>query len=318
MSQSRYLPILPTPAQAELLAAPQPEALYAGTARSGKSTAVATCLVAAMERPLVALLVVPVLAVSPLPRLLGQWLGGTDARWDARSRCWRFPSVGSLTVASRRSTPGGGFQLIGVDDLACFDEQEYAGLLSLLTPSPDWPVPQLRAASSPDGPGRQWIARRFGLADDQLQPIGPTVIRTSFEDNPYIDATAVRRALEHLPEPRRSCLLFGDWSAGDGRGAPFESSGERSMAFRDEGAGERPPRLRALIGDANGEPVWFDPYRPARPLANCHVFVNGETGSGKTQTVKALVAELRAGGAAPLLLDRKDDYSGDWAVDQHL
>jgi hypothetical protein len=90
------------------------------------------------------------------------------------------------------------------------------------------------------------------------------------------------------------------------------------MAFRDDDAGEGPPRLRALIGDADGGPIWFDPYRPSRPLANCHVFVNGETGSGKTQTVKALVAELRAGGAVPLLLDRKDDYSGDWAADQHL
>ncbi|MGH7919265.1 MAG: ATP-binding protein [Candidatus Dormibacteraceae bacterium] len=144
------------------------------------------------------------------------------------------------------------------------------------------------------------------------------VVAASFEDNPHVDATAVRRAFADLPEARRSHLLLGDWSADDVPSPSSSSPREESTAFRDDDTEAGPPRLRALIGQAAGREVWFDPYRPSRPLANCHVFINGETGSGKTQTVMALVADLRAGGVVPLLLDRKDDYVGEWAQDQHL
>jgi hypothetical protein len=71
----------------------------------------------------------------------------------------------------------------------------------------------MRAASSPDGPGREWIARRFGLIGPSVSDDRRSVIPASFEDNPHVEAAAVRHALVDLPEPRRSWLMCGDWAA---------------------------------------------------------------------------------------------------------
>lgn len=73
-------------------------------------------------------------------------------------------------------------------------------------------------------------------------------------------------------------------------------------------------RPRALIGEASGaygraREVWFDPQLPSRPLPNPHMMVTGETGSGKTQAVKAVLRDLRKSSVPALVLDFKDDYS---------
>ena len=85
----------------------------------------------------------------------------------------------------RRSEPAGAYQVIGVDDLAAFGEEEYLRLLSHLCPSDRKTEPVIRAAASPDGPGREWIARRFGLLDTGRgsAPDERVVVRASFEDN---------------------------------------------------------------------------------------------------------------------------------------
>ena len=73
-------------------------------------------------------------------------------------------------------------------------------------------------------------------------------------------------------------------------------------------------RPRALLGTAPGpygkpREVWFDPGLPGQSLPNPHISITGETGSGKTQAVKAVVSELRRQDLAALILDFKDDYS---------
>ncbi|MFG2064018.1 ATP-binding protein [Micromonospora sp. NPDC048871] len=76
-------------------------------------------------------------------------------------------------------------------------------------------------------------------------------------------------------------------------------------------------RPRAFLGEAAGQygrpvEVWYDPQRPDRPLANGHIAITGETGSGKTQATKAILRELMAApnGLPALILDFKDDYAG--------
>ncbi|WP_432976871.1 ATP-binding protein [Dactylosporangium sp. CA-233914] len=76
-------------------------------------------------------------------------------------------------------------------------------------------------------------------------------------------------------------------------------------------------RPRAYLGEAVGQygrpvEVWYDPQRPDRPLANGHIAITGETGSGKTQATKAVLHELMAApnGLPALILDFKDDYAG--------
>jgi len=322
VAESRHIPVLPTLEQAGLLTATEPEALLAGTTRSGKTLGVLICLVAAMDRPWSALLVVPTLATSPAPALLRAWLQGAQARWEPRTGgggSWRFRSGGTLAVSHRRAPPSAGYQVIGVDDLVAFGEDDYRQLLALLTPHPVLQGnPLMRAASSPDGPGRKWVARHFGLNGRTASGSGRRVVVASYETNPNVDAEGVRRALAGLPEPRRSRLLLGDWTASD-RDEQDVPSAESEDDGMFNGEKEEPVRLRALLGHAGAHEVWFDPYLPSRPLPNCHVLATGETGSGKTQTVMALAAELRAKGVAPVMLDfSKDDYSAEWAVQQGL
>ncbi|MFF4876336.1 helicase HerA domain-containing protein [Micromonospora sp. NPDC000668] len=76
-------------------------------------------------------------------------------------------------------------------------------------------------------------------------------------------------------------------------------------------------RPTAYLGEALGQygrpvEIWYDPQRPDRPLANGHIAITGETGSGKTQATKAILRDLMAPptGLPALILDFKDDYAG--------
>lgn len=79
-------------------------------------------------------------------------------------------------------------------------------------------------------------------------------------------------------------------------------------------------RPKVFIGNATsgyGQPreVWFDPQNPDQALNNPHISISGETGSGKTQAVKAIVHDCLAQDIPALILDFKDDYSNpDYAA----
>ncbi|WP_432049459.1 ATP-binding protein [Verrucosispora sp. NA02020] len=88
-------------------------------------------------------------------------------------------------------------------------------------------------------------------------------------------------------------------------------------AARSEASPAVADRPRAYLGQAPGQygkpiEVWYDPQRPDRPLANGHIAITGETGSGKTQATKAILHDLMAPPAElpVLILDFKDDYTG--------
>ena len=75
-------------------------------------------------------------------------------------------------------------------------------------------------------------------------------------------------------------------------------------------------RPRVFLGTAAGaygkpREVWFDPNLPGQNLPNPHISITGETGSGKTQATKTIVAELGDQDLPALLLDFKDDYSDE-------
>jgi len=94
--------------------------------------------------------------------------------------------------------------------------------------------------------------------------------------------------------------------AGEGGAPPPEGKTEPVVAPVD--------RPRALLGTAPGEygksrEIWFDPAAPEDRLPNPHLMITGETGSGKTQATKSLLADLRPFEVPALILDFKDDYS---------
>ena len=96
---------------------------------------------------------------------------------------------------------------------------------------------------------------------------------------------------------------------------PEPDEGEASAPERTpESVASAPDRPRARFGTAPGEygkprEIWFDPAAPEDRLPNPHLMITGETGSGKTQATKALLAEMRPFKVPALILDFKDDYS---------
>ncbi|WP_412747772.1 helicase HerA domain-containing protein [Krasilnikovia sp. M28-CT-15] len=76
---------------------------------------------------------------------------------------------------------------------------------------------------------------------------------------------------------------------------------------------DRPQAYVGVTPGQYGKPadVYYDPQRPSRPLANGHIAITGETGSGKTQATKALMHELMSPpfDLPALILDFKDDYA---------
>lgn len=85
----------------------------------------------------------------------------------------------------------------------------------------------------------------------------------------------------------------------------FEESASDELDEAHE-QGERP---KALIGQSRGRKVWFDPDLPQAHLANAHMTITGESGSGKTQAMKTILADLHFNGVPALVLDFKDDYA---------
>jgi tetratricopeptide (TPR) repeat protein len=80
----------------------------------------------------------------------------------------------------------------------------------------------------------------------------------------------------------------------------------------------------AILGEirtkhVGGGHFLYDPELPGDRLPNCHIMITGETGSGKTQAIKVLLAELEQFYIPPLVLDFKDDYSdATFAAREHL
>lgn len=103
-------------------------------------------------------------------------------------------------------------------------------------------------------------------------------------------------------------------------GTPTPSSHKRKPAAPPL---EEPPlasRPRVLLGNAvtsysQQREVWFDPQNPDQALSNPHISISGETGTGKTQAIKAILHDFMPQGLPALILDFKDDYSkADYAA----
>lgn len=57
--------------------------------------------------------------------------------------------------------------------------------------------------------------------------------------------------------------------------------------------------------------VYFDPQSESRPLDNYNVMITGSSGKGKTQLIKAIVADLRRQDRNVFMIDFKNDFASD-------
>lgn len=223
-----YIPQVPTIKQAIFLGLPVKEALYGGAAGGGKSSALLMAALQFVHVPgYAALLLRRTYQDLALPGALMQrakeWLSGTDAVWRASEHTWYFPSGATLTfgyldhdddIYRYQSSE---FQFIGFDELTQFTREQYLFLFSRLRRLLDFPVPiRMRAASNPNGIGREWVRERFPVSRDPklaepARRAGRVFVPARIEDNPYLDQEQYRAMLAELPAVERAQLELGDW-----------------------------------------------------------------------------------------------------------
>ena len=226
-----YIPHEPTEKQALFLMHDHiKEILYGGAAGGGKSDAL---LMGALQYVHVpeyrALLFRRTYKDLALPKALmdraDEWLSGTDAKWDASERTWKFPSGASLTFGylendrDKYRYQSAEFQYIAFDELTQFTESQYLYLFSRLRRLAGQDIPlRMRVASNPGGIGHQWVFRRFVNPDTRKNNL---FIPARLEDNPYLDKEQYEDSLSELDRTTWRQLREGDWLA-KREGALFE------------------------------------------------------------------------------------------------
>jgi hypothetical protein len=85
-------------------------------------------------------------------------------------------------------------------------------------------------------------------------------------------------------------------------------------------AGDPRDRAQILIGaDAGGKPLFWNLDRTAAPsLPNFGLSVTGDAGQGKTQAIKAIIADVAKLDCPTLIFDFKNDYGDDFAEKHHF
>ena len=215
---SNYWPHVPHPPQAAFLSLPHKEAFYGGAAGGGKSDALLMAALQYVEFSDYAAVIFrrtfPDLARAGglIPRSM-EWLGASDASWNANDHQWTFPSGATLTFAhmqhekDKYDHQGAEYQFAGFDELTHFTETQYRYIFSRLRRRKGSPVPiRARSASNPGGVGHDWVKDRFVTSDRVFIP-------AKLSDNPSLDGDDYRESLAELDLHTRRQLLEGDWDA---------------------------------------------------------------------------------------------------------
>jgi predicted phage terminase large subunit-like protein len=153
-----------------------------------------------------------------------EWLRGTGARWDDRTKTWHFPTGASLTFGylenenDKYRYQGSELQFIGFDEATQFSETQYRYLLSRLRRLEGSSLPlRARLASNPGGLGHEWVKTRFvnpgSGPDEEPRPFIPARL----EDNPHLDKAEYEKSLAQLDPVTRAQLREGDWDIAQGK-----------------------------------------------------------------------------------------------------
>jgi predicted phage terminase large subunit-like protein len=136
--------------------------------------------------------------------------------WNASETQFAFPSGATLTFrhfedqAAGANFQGGEYHFIGIDEGTDFSEEQVLFLSSRLRKSPEQPFPlRLRLTAYPNGPGKEWIYRRYVL---EGQKHGRPFVESRLEDNPYVDLASYDEWLRGLGHIRYEQFRRGNWT----------------------------------------------------------------------------------------------------------
>ncbi len=217
---NQYIPHVPTQKQWEFLLDNSKELLYGGAAGGGKSDALLMGALMYVDVSNYSALILRKTTQdlkepdALIPRS-HEWLGTTDANYNAQDKQWAFPSGAVLSFGyleyekHKYRYQSSAFQYIGFDELTQFKETQYRYLLSRLRRLTDVEIPvRMRGASNPGNVGHDWVNDRFVQGEKQF-------ISATLEDNPHLDTEDYKEQLMNLNPIDRQRLLEGDWSAVD-------------------------------------------------------------------------------------------------------
>jgi hypothetical protein len=218
-ARSRWCPHSPTPQQADFLALEDPEALFGGSAGSGKSDVLLMDALRGVEYPTYAAIIFrETYADLALPGALmdraHEWFRGTAAHWSDKAKTWTFPSGATLSFGYLEHDndvyryQSAEFQTACFDELTQFSERRYTYLLSRLRRTKGFPLaPHARAATNPGGRGHKWVHGRF--VDERTRTA--KFVPAKLGDNPHIDVEGYRAMLQKLDSTTRKQLEEGAW-----------------------------------------------------------------------------------------------------------
>jgi hypothetical protein len=239
-------PILwqPTPKQAEFLACPAREVLFAGSVGSGKTDAILMAGLSQVNNGKHQALILR--RTFPMLRdLIGrshELFLPLGASYNKQESAWTFPSKARVEFGfldadeDRYRYMGRQFSFIGWDELTSWpgdstDAQgqpcnsAYLYMMSRLRSVEGSGLRlECRATCTPGGIGHSWVKSRWKIPDDgsSSETVDPAsglrrvFIRATIKDNPYLAGTEYERTLAALPEASRKALLLGRWDVFEG------------------------------------------------------------------------------------------------------
>jgi hypothetical protein len=218
-----YIPIVLTKKQKEFYDVSEKEALYSGSAGSGKSLALLAAALKYVDIPDYRALILrrnyPQLIQSGgLMDIANEWLTNTDAEYVANSRTWIFPSGARISFGHMQTEndkyqyQGGAWHFIGFDELTQFTQTQYLYLHSRLR-GPNWlSIPfRIRAATNPGGTGHYWVKERFITPKKPSKDI--VFVPAKLQDNPHLNQEEYLKSLDNLDPITKRQLRDGEWVA---------------------------------------------------------------------------------------------------------
>lgn len=161
--------------------------------------------------------------------------------WNVDGRRIRFGHLQREDTIHRYQSAE--FDFIGFDELTQFTQLQYLYLISRLRTTRKNQRVRVVGATNPGGEGNDWVMERWAAWLDEGYPnpakpgelrwfrrdddgrdtecdehdkgaMSRTYLPAPLEENIYIDTEAYRKNLSMIPEPYRSQLMDGDWTAG--------------------------------------------------------------------------------------------------------
>lgn len=233
--------------QADVVSSEAFEVLYGGAAGGGKTNVLVNMARDGFRSALLIRRTFPQLEDSLVVESK-KWYGSMDS-YNVSKHTWAFPDGSRVRMGHLERDDdmyqyqGAEFDFIGVDELTQLNRLPYEYLISRLRTTRRGHRCRIVATSNPGGTGHAWVRERWAAWLDERHPhpaqpgelrwyardaegrevevdaghpdaMSRTFIPAKLSDNPYL-GDDYRRALSLLPEPYRSQLLNGDWSAGE-------------------------------------------------------------------------------------------------------